>query len=1105
MIKEEQIFKPTVKKPVNDQSKNFEKNFKKTMLRQAPQVAPNIRLNEIDGMLSEAEFSLKKKIFSLPKMEALVFADPKLRAVYDEMSVNGEEKYGYHYNETIMNMIFNDYVLNSPKYLQKYKMAIPKEKKRRDKSGINQAKKAGEETMKKTNPTFKPKKLDPSGLPKQDKKSNQLNEEVTKVQFLVNEKDPENPDLFAYFPDNIHNGEYRDCYSHIGQHSSCHPEYAEESRPATPEEYADLKAELENQIGYELDVINQANETTSAGGAGGAAGYVGYAAPLGYDKKVDETTSAGSAAGSQSYVGYAGPAAWGSGDLMKSKGKSKVMRKPIFPGGTIIAETNYLTDPSGFEKFAENMDNEIIDKTAAFSSDTVKSWNGNDKKVQMDTIKTGQMDRPNFNVAEQANVGKIKTKEQFMAWKQSVGRNMTKEDVPLFAGEVLHKMAIGVANKLISNKVGLGWDDLSDTNSMWDYIDENGGMTYEDFMAAVKEAVNDRISNEDMPFNFDLDENSQSKNNLEKVKAEAQRISKEEGVAQHVNQISHNNYAVSDWYDADKTVISFENGRQLNEMVNEKATSKAQQRLFGMAHAVQKGELSPSKVGGAVKKIAKTVNPDDVEDFASTKHEDLPEKVDEKLTMTPEQNKLNASNIKESIFSSTIKVSPMEFMLGYLRQKYPIMMTANIEADMRDDNVDFVNTQLSSASTHKLRAYAEGLYKQIFGRIKEDTQTMIQNNGTSMSNKPTPAGEQGSGVPMGMQASGGMNEDFIKNGDYLYVNNNEMGLLEELNKELEAFSIHHNKLKVMAEDKKPSSLVMKDRLGGENEKNFKKDLQHSGTKEIIDVEKELQWKDQQTDVGDDPQKLGQDIEKKVLKVTDGNALKNVGDSANDKGDEIPKRNRTDDEQNDVDMHRLGQQDLVYDNEPGKRFEDRMKADMGDKLYAERQKKLVWRSEAPMYNKDPQPVEDTEVDKDQFNREKSMWNRRDGIGESVVSGRYYSALGKRCLIDFRLNETLEIVNEEDSEKYSEINLSGLGNVYDNKGEIMEGVSKVLNKYKFYTDGITVYRFKSPLQNLNEAALKTKPVINEQFEKMKHLTGYKPNNFVDTKNVKKNRGF
>lgn len=179
--------------------------------------------------------------------------------------------------------------------------------------------------------------------------------------------------------------------------------------------------------------------------------------------------------------------------------------------------------------------------------------------------------------------------------------------------------------------------------------------------------------------------------------------------------------------------------------------------------------------------------------------------------------------------------------------------------------------------------------------------------------------------------------------------------------------------------------------------------------------------------------------------------------------------------------------------------------MGEKLYAERQKKLKWRSEAPMYNKDPQPVEDTEVDKDQFNKEKSTWNKRDGIGESVVTGRYYNSLGKRCLVDFKLNETLEIVNEKDIENYSEVNLTGLGNVYNSRGEINEGVNNVINKHKFYTDGVTVYRLKAQAQKLNESKQNVKPVINEQFEKIKHLTGYKHNEFVDTKNVKKNRGF
>jgi hypothetical protein len=48
------------------------------------------------------------------------------------------------------------------------------------------------------------------------------------------------------------------------------------------------------------------------------------------------------------------------------------------------------------------------------------------------------------------------------------------------------------------------------------------------------------------------------------------------------------------------------------------AKSKKQQRLFGIAHAMQKGEMPMS--GTAAGKIAKTVSAKDVKDFASTKH-----------------------------------------------------------------------------------------------------------------------------------------------------------------------------------------------------------------------------------------------------------------------------------------------------------------------------------------------------------------------------------------------------------------------------------------------------------------------------------------------------
>ncbi|MFW6243129.1 MAG: hypothetical protein ACOC2W_03125, partial [bacterium] len=211
-------YKPTLDDPVNSQSQNFEKGFDKTMR------IKGVNLSE-DELLTEKEQSLKKKIFSLPKMEALVFADPKLTAVYNEMAEDGEEKYGYHYNETIMNIIFNEYVLNSSEYLQKYKNAIPKKKKRRDKSGIN--------TLKKT-----------------------------------------------------YGGK-------------------------------DMKQKVK-------DDKKDVDETTSAGGgAGGAGGSVGA---------------------------YETPYAW-------AKNGNAKMRKPIWTGGAIVAESNYLTDPSGFQKLYESFDN----------------------------------------------------------------------------------------------------------------------------------------------------------------------------------------------------------------------------------------------------------------------------------------------------------------------------------------------------------------------------------------------------------------------------------------------------------------------------------------------------------------------------------------------------------------------------------------------------------------------------------------------------------------------------------------------------------------------------------------------------------------------------
>lgn len=1142
-------FEPTLDEPVSPQSQEFEKDFKKTMVKTAPELAPKINMDEVNSMLSEVEHSLKKKIFSLAKMETLVFSDPKLSAVYEGMAENGEEKYGYHYNETIMNMLFNDYVLNSPQYLQKYKMAIPKEKKRRDKSGINQLKKQGKT------------KMTQSGLAKLEPTENEsvmeeeIDKDTTKVVFLVNERDPKDPDLFAYFPEENYDrqGINKTAYSPIGQHSSASPEYAKESRQATPEEYADLKAELEG-IGYNLEVLNGMQKTEVDEKSLGA-----YSSKFDNKSKepqeVEESTSAGSAGGAAGYVGYAGPAAFSSkGDLsgdFKGKNKKKKVNpkaKPISTGFALsLSESNYLTDPSSWEKYFDKLNEEsdatFIANNGSNTYGSVDNMNPENQKIIKKDIQTGKMDS-NHNIK-----GSIALQEE--------------------------------------------------------------------------------------PFGDD---------NFEQAKAEAQRISREEGVVQHVNQVSDNRFKVSDWYDGDNTVISFENGRQLNETnIQEKAKSKSQQRFMGMVHAVQKGELSPDKVGGSVEKAAKSMSDKDAEDFASTKHKGLPDHVDETMgqpdidyivkafeivnagtnydpakterfranlmqmddmeaqkvarnleamvrkmgykpenlmnrqlvhegysIMNPEPLKqigwLSLPNYKyggvaifeisendnfgKKVGAEYIIGSPYEFEYriepdgenNYIIQQNPRFWQryASLDTDTNkvlyvDDNEKFKylgkyndikldpnNRWTYDSETEKFwqeikKLRREGATFEFNGKpifdndnnVKEDMQTMIQNNGTSMSNKAQATGDMSSEVPMGAQQTSGLQEADLK-------------LFEEINKELEAFSIHHDKLKLMAEDKKTPSMVQGDRLRAENPKNFKKDMQNSDTKDVIDVEKKLQWKDQQTDVGDDPQKLGADIEKTEIKTADmkgDEALKNVGNSTNRDGNEIPKRNLTTKEQEEVDLYRNGQHSLNYDNEPSERFVERMKADQGE-FFEMGEKQKEFKADAPMYNKDTQPIEDANVNKTQFDKnvkrtgDKVAWNERMGLGsnvklsESMITGRYIDILGKRRLMEFRLGEVKELKKVD--EGAMKLSFDGLGNTYmsktvDKKVVVNEGVVDIMETYQFYTDGEKVFSVKNPVQSLNEGEVKEKPVVNEQVDKMKHLLGYKPDSYVTTKNVKKNRGF
>lgn len=83
---------------------------------------------------------------------------------------------------------------------------------------------------------------------------------ITDVLFLIEKPEGDLPcNVFAFMPkdkwNNCEEGIFTS-YAHLGQHSGCHIDYANECKEATSIEYADLKKELES-IGYNINILNK--------------------------------------------------------------------------------------------------------------------------------------------------------------------------------------------------------------------------------------------------------------------------------------------------------------------------------------------------------------------------------------------------------------------------------------------------------------------------------------------------------------------------------------------------------------------------------------------------------------------------------------------------------------------------------------------------------------------------------------------------------------------------------------------------------------------------------------------------------------------------------
>lgn len=340
------------------------------------------------------------------------------------------------------------------------------------------------------------------------------------------------------------------------------------------------------------------------------------------------------------------------------------------------------------------------------------------------------------------------------------------------------------------------------------------------------------------------------------------------------------------------------------------------------------------------------------------------------------------------------------------------------------------------------------------------------------------------------------------------LSNIEKVLRSQMTKKI-AESIAISFAKSLNEERKPSSILNIEKLGNENAKNFKKD---SAQEDALD-QKKTYPKEQPADsiqkaavypnpkdfyIDQDVEKVNKeaksmaDIEKEVLAKTKGEAFNNVGNSTNEKGNEIPKRNLSKEEAYELAMNRGdGMQNIVYDNKPSERFEKRMEADMGKEVYKNREEKMEYRADMPMYNKDTQPT--AGGDKKEENNKFKM-----GYNNESVTAKYRDEFGKVQLVEFAMKNVVEVTSiAEDAVK---LNIDGMGNKYSLAGKKINenaGFKDLVEKYSFYmTENKVVAIEKNKV--IVETKIEVKGNVNESFNKMKHLMNYKPSTYVDTKN-------
>lgn len=807
------------------------------------------------------------------------------------------------------------------------------------------------------------------------------------------------------------------------------------------------------------------------------------------DKKNKETNETTTAASSGQ---YATPAAWSNNSMPK-------MRKPIWNGGTLIGEdVDYLTNPNMFKNIMKQI-NEYYN--------IIKEHHLNTKEEKIAYIIKNKGDKYN-DIEKLDNMSDNQIDKIYKEVEKEFGVNESQvnriNEHHLENKDERIEFIIKNAGDKYGNKDELEKLNDESVEAIYLTLEKEMGLTENNikeevkFKPKAKEGDKVKLKNGDdvtmtvqRVIGYRPDDDLKIKDYLYKFKEDDSKLYSEKEIEKETVSETEEN---SDWEDI------------LDEIdLNEKAKSQNQQQFMGMVYAYKKGDLKDDEVSNEVKNAAKNISLKDAKDFASTKHKDLPEKVNEKDKWSKdvdiEKGKMHKilgidqNKDIEDVYKSGEKLA--KDLINKVGREKAVGMI-NFAANINKEN-NIYDAAQKWLSSNKKENVNEDTSKDIYVEYMSD----LEGNPTFNLNggrfkyvwAKYPDGKEDVGVYSEdedvtynihwfREEFLNLNEDTmieplsdtmgISNDREDSMKNKSDSNIQGMNEELEKLKKDSEYLDNLFEERKLSTMIQLDRIKKENEKNFNDDV-----KKINDIDKA---EEQYEKVGDNPKKYSENLEKEEIKKTKGQSFKNVGNSDNNKGNEIPKRNLTDDEQEEIDMIRDGMHTIAYDSKPDEKFEERMKNGMGDKLYNTRKKKMKEKENEPMYNKDSQPVYDGEKKK-QFNKYSK------NLGESVFTGKYKNDYGHTKFVNFKYEDVEFVDNINETFKY--LNIDGIGNFYDNNVFVNESIVGSIKDFDFY------YNDK---QNKVVMKNKIKKEISEsdkeKLKKMRKLFNYNPQDFIDT---------